>query len=220
MGGAFTLDHLVYLLWGVAWTVALTILAFLLGSAAGFGVMLLRTSRSRFLRNASLVYVQIIQGTPLLILLFLIYFGLSVVGIEMPPLIAAGISLMIYCSAFLGEIWRGCVEAVPRTQSEAAACLALSRWQTLVDVILPQAARIATAPTVGFFVQVLKNTSLASVVGFVELTRASQVINNSLFQPFLVFGLAGCLYFALCYPLSRWSRALERRLNVGRRQAA
>jgi polar amino acid transport system permease protein len=96
----------------------------------------------------------------------------------------------------------------------------LSRWQALVDVVLPQAARVATAPTVGFFVQVLKNTSLASVVGFVELTRASQVINNSLFQPFLVFGLAGCLYFALCYPLSRWSRALERRLNVGRRQTA
>lgn len=220
MGGAFTFDHLIYLLKGVAWTVVLTVLAFLLGSVAGFGVMLLRTARSRFLRNASLVYVQIIQGTPLLILLFLIYFGLSVVGIEMPPLVAAGISLMIYCSAFLGEIWRGCVEAVPRTQSEAAECLALSRWQTLIDVVLPQAARIATAPTVGFFVQVLKNTSLASVVGFVELTRASQVINNSLFQPFLVFGLAGCLYFALCYPLSRWSRALERRLNVGRRQAA
>jgi polar amino acid transport system permease protein len=220
MGGSFTLNHLIYMLQGVAWTVVLTALAFILGGVAGFGVMLLRTSRSGLVRKASLVYVQVIQGTPLLILLFLVYFGLSVVGIEMPPLVAAGVSLMIYCSAFLGEIWRGCVEAVPRTQSEAAECLALSQWQTLVDVILPQAARIATAPTVGFFVQVLKNTSLASVVGFVELTRASQVINNSLFQPFLVFGLAGCFYFALCYPLSRWSRALERRLNVGRRQTA
>jgi polar amino acid transport system permease protein len=220
MGGSFTLNHLVYLLQGVAWTVVLSALAFVLGGVAGFGVMLLRTSRSSFVRKASLVYVQVIQGTPLLILLFLVYFGLSVIGVEMPPLVAAGVSLMIYCSAFLGEIWRGCVEAVPRTQSEAAECLALTRWQTLVDVILPQAARIATAPTVGFFVQVLKNTSLASVVGFVELTRASQVINNSLFQPFLVFGLAGCFYFALCYPLSRWSRALERRLNVGRRQTA
>ena len=122
--------------------------------------------------------------------------------------------------AFLGEIWRGCVQSVPRTQSEAAECLGLTRWQTLVDVILPQAMRIATPPTVGFLVQVLKNTSLASVVGFVELTRASQVINNSLFQPFLVFGIAGALYFALCYPLSRLSRALERKLNVGRRQPA
>jgi polar amino acid transport system permease protein len=220
MMGSFTLNHVLYLLQGAAWTVVLTALAFLLGGVAGFGVMVLRTSRSRIVRRASLLWVQAIQGTPLLILLFVVYFGLGVVGIELPPLLAAAVSLMVYSSAFLGEIWRGCVEAVPRTQTEAAECLALSRWQVLFDVVLPQAARIAVPPTVGFFVQVLKNTSLASVVGFVELTRASQVINNSLFQPFLVFGLAGCLYFALCYPLSRWSRRLERKLNVGRRQPA
>jgi polar amino acid transport system permease protein len=218
--GGFTLVHLLYLLQATLWTVVLTVLAFGLGSLAGFVVMLARTARTRWVRAVSMIYVDIIQGTPLLIVLFLIYFGLAVVGIELPALLAAAISLMIYCSAFLGEIWRGCVRSVPRTQSEAAECLGLTRWQTLTDVILPQAMRIATPPTVGFLVQVLKNTSLASVVGFVELTRASQVINNSLFQPFLVFGIAGALYFALCYPLSRLSRALERKLNVGRRQPA
>jgi polar amino acid transport system permease protein len=218
--GGFTLVHFVYLLQATLWTVVLTVLAFGLGSLAGFVVMLARTARTRWIRAVSMIYVDIIQGTPLLIVLFLIYFGLAVVGIELPALLAAAISLMIYCSAFLGEIWRGCVQSVPRTQSEAAECLGLTRWQTLVDVILPQAMRIATPPTVGFLVQVLKNTSLASVVGFVELTRASQVINNSLFQPFLVFGIAGALYFALCYPLSRLSRTLERKLNVGRRQPA
>lgn len=218
--GGFTLVHFLYLLQATLWTVVLTVLAFGLGSLAGFVVMLARTARTRWIRAASMIYVDIIQGTPLLIVLFLIYFGLAVVGIELPALMAAAISLMIYCSAFLGEIWRGCVQSVPRTQSEAAECLGLTRWQTLTDVILPQAMRIATPPTVGFLVQVLKNTSLASVVGFVELTRASQVINNSLFQPFLVFGIAGALYFALCYPLSRLSRALERKLNVGRRQPA
>lgn len=218
--GGFTLIHLLYLLQATLWTVVLTVLAFGLGSLAGFVVMLARTARTRWIRAVSMIYVDVIQGTPLLIVLFLIYFGLAVVGIELPALLAAAISLMIYCSAFLGEIWRGCVQSVPRTQSEAAECLGLTRWQTLVDVILPQAMRIATPPTVGFLVQVLKNTSLASVVGFVELTRASQVINNSLFQPFLVFGIAGALYFALCYPLSRLSRTLERKLNVGRRQPA
>ena len=218
--GGFTLVHFLYLLQATLWTVVLTALAFGLGSLAGFLVMLARTARTRWIRAVSMIYVDVIQGTPLLIVLFLIYFGLAVVGIELPALLAAAISLMIYCSAFLGEIWRGCVQSVPRTQSEAAECLGLTRWQTLTDVILPQAMRIATPPTVGFLVQVLKNTSLASVVGFVELTRASQVINNSLFQPFLVFGIAGALYFALCYPLSRLSRALERKLNVGRRQPA
>ncbi|MCG5241544.1 amino acid ABC transporter permease [Azospirillum doebereinerae] len=220
MGGAFTFNHFVYLLQGMMWTVVLSALAFVLGGVAGFGVMLMRTARTRLLRQISFVFVQLVQGTPLLILLFVVYFGLGVVGIELPPLLAAGVSLMVYSSAFLGEIWRGCVESVPRTQWEASECLALTRWQTLVDVILPQAARIATPPTVGFLVQVMKSTSLASVVGFVELTRAAQVVNNSLFTPFLVFGIAGVLYFALCYPLSRWSRSLERKLNVGRRQAA
>ena len=218
--GGFTTNHLIYLLQGVGWTIVLSALAFVLGGVAGFGVMLLRTSRARWVRLAALVYVQIIQGTPLLILLFLIYFGLGVFGITVPALAAAGVALMVYCSAFLGEIWRGCIEAIPRTQSEAAECIALTRWQALIDVILPQALRIATPPTVGFFVQVVKSTSLASVVGFVELTRSAQVINNSLYEPFLVFGIAGAFYFALCYPLSRWSRALERKLNVGRRQLA
>src|SRR5690606_13599086 len=126
------------------------VLAFGLGSLAGFVVMLARTARTRWIRAVSMIYVDVIQGTPLLIVLFLIYFGLAVVGIELPALLAAAISLMIYCSAFLGEIWRGCVQSVPRTQSEAAECLGLTRWQTLTDVILPQAMRIATPPTVGF----------------------------------------------------------------------
>ena len=218
--GGFTYTHILYLLQATGWTVVLTLLAFVLGCFAGFFVMLARTAQTRWIRTASAIYVDIIQGTPLLIVLFLIYFGLALLGLELPAIVAAAISLMIYCSAFLGEIWRGCVQSVPRTQTEASECLGLTRWQTLIDVVLPQAMRIATPPTVGFLVQVLKNTSLASVVGFVELTRASQVINNSLFQPFLVFGIAGVLYFALCYPLSRLSRTLERKLNVGRRQPA
>ncbi|RKK04330.1 ABC transporter permease subunit [Pseudoroseomonas wenyumeiae] len=213
----FNWSYFGYLLYGAMWTLVLSALAFVLGGAAGFLVMLARTARSRLIRQISLVYVEVIQGTPLLVLLFIAYFGLGIFGIEVPPLVAAALSLMINASAFLGEIWKGCVEAVPRTQREAAECLALTRWQAFVDVILPQAARIATPPTVGFMVQMLKNTSLASVVGFVELTRAAQVINNSTIQPFLVFGIAGAMYFILCYPLTAWSRSLERTLNVGRR---
>jgi polar amino acid transport system permease protein len=213
----FNWSYFGYLLYGAMWTLVLSALAFVLGGAAGFLVMLARTARSRLIRQISLVYVEVIQGTPLLVLLFIAYFGLGIFGIEVPPLVAAALSLMINASAFLGEIWKGCVEAVPRTQREAAECLALTRWQAFVDVILPQATRIATPPTVGFMVQMLKNTSLASVVGFVELTRAAQVINNSTIQPFLVFGIAGAMYFILCYPLTAWSRSLERTLNVGRR---
>jgi polar amino acid transport system permease protein len=131
--------------------------------------------------------------------------------------VAASIALMIYVSAFLGEIWRGSVQSVEKTQWEASECLGFTRWQSLRLVIIPQAIKLSLPSTVGFLVQVIKSTSLASVVGFVELTRAGQIINNSLFQPFLVFALVGVLYFCLCYPLSLWSRAMERRLNVGNR---
>lgn len=217
MLGGFSFNHLIYLLDGLVWTVVLSVLAFLLGGIAGFFVMLCRISRFLWLRRAALVYIQIVQGTPLLIQMFILYFGLGVINISVPPLVAAGLGMMIYSSSYLGEIWRGSVESISRTQFEAAECLGLTRWQALRDVILPQALRIATPPTVGFLVQLVKNTSLASVVGFLELTRAAQVINNSLFQPFLVFGIAALLYFAVCYPLSVWSRSLERKLNVGRR---
>ncbi|MFC5758273.1 amino acid ABC transporter permease [Rhizobium sp. GCM10022189] len=217
MLGGFSFNHLIYLLDGLVWTVVLSALAFLLGGIAGFFVMLCRISRFPWLRRAALIYIQIVQGTPLLIQMFILYFGLGVVNISVPPLVAAGLGMMIYSSSYLGEIWRGSVESISRTQFEAAECLGLTRWQALRDVILPQALRIATPPTVGFLVQLVKNTSLASVVGFLELTRAAQVINNSLFQPFLVFGIAALLYFAVCYPLSVWSRSLERKLNVGRR---
>ena len=158
------------------------------------------------------------QGTPLLVTLFLFYFGLAVIGFDsLPAIVAAGLGLVVYSSAFLAEIWRGCLQSVPKTQWEAAECLALTRWQRMTRVILPQAMRIATAPTVGFLVQIVKNTSLASVVGFVELAQAGKLVNNTIFEPFTVFIIVAAFYFAICYPLSAWSRRLERKLNVGRR---
>ena len=209
--------HLLSLLQGALWTVALSLLAFLFGGIAGLAVALMRTSRSVWVRRASGLYVQIIQGTPLLIVMFLAYFGLSVMGFNLPAIVAASLSITVYAAAYLGEIWRGSIEAVPRTQWEAAATLGLSRTQSLALVIIPQALRIATPPTVGFMVQIIKNTSIASIVGFAELTYTGKVINNSTFQPFLVYVIVAAIYFCMCYPLSRWSRALERKLNVAHR---
>nr|WP_255428088.1 amino acid ABC transporter permease [Ramlibacter cellulosilyticus] len=205
------------MLQGAGWTLVLSLMAFVGGGLFGFLVALCRISPIRALRWLSTGYVQLVQGTPLLILMFLAYFGLSIVGLTLPALVAAGLAMTIYVSAYIGEIWRGCIQAVPRTQWEAAECLALSKPQRMRLVILPQALRIATPPTVGFMVQIVKNTSLASVVGFVELARAGQVVNNSIFQPFLVYMLVAGLYFLLCFPLSWWSRQLERRLVVAHR---
>ena len=204
------LGHIEFLLVAACWTLVLSLIAFIGGGITGFIVALLRTAPSAALRRTSGVYVQIVQGTPLLVILFLTYFGLPSVGFTMSPLSAAGLSLTIYVSAYLGEIWRGCLEFVPRAQWEAAECLALSKPQRLFKVILPQAVRIATPPTVGFSVQIIKNTSLASVVGFVELTRAGQLINNSIFEPFAVYLIVAAIYFCMCFPISILSRRLER----------
>ncbi|VVE48812.1 amino acid ABC transporter permease [Pandoraea morbifera] len=217
MIGNFSWTYFLYLVQSIGWTLVLSLIAFVLGSAGGFLVMLARISPRRWLRLPSQVFIEAIQGIPLLILLFIVYFGLSVYGFELPAIVAAALALMVYTSAYLGDIWRGCVEAMPRAQWEAAECLSFSRWQTLRLIIIPQAVRLSLPPTIGFLVQIIKMTSLASVIGFVELTRAGQIINNSIFQPFLVFSLVGVFYFALCYPLSRWSAALEDRLNVGNR---
>lgn len=121
----------------------------------------------------------------------------------------------LYASAFLGDIWHGSVLAVPPTQWEASRSLALSWGTTLRLVILPQAARIAVPPTIGFLVQLIKSTSLASIIGFVELVRAGQFINNATLNPLYVYGFVACVFFALCWPISKLSAGLETRLNRG-----
>jgi polar amino acid transport system permease protein len=158
-------------------------------------------------------YVAAFQGTPLLIQLFLAYFGLALMGIKTSAWTAAAIALTLYTSAFLVEIWRGCVQAIPRGQWEAADSLAMSTWQKLRHVVFPQALRIAVPPTVGFLVQVIKGTALASVIGFVEITKAGTMIANATFQPFIVYTWVAVLYFALCFPVSLYARRLERQLR-------
>ena len=185
------------------------------GGIVGFFVALARTSNFKALRIAAGTYIQVIQGIPVLMILFLSYYGLSLAGLELPPLFAAGASMTIYTSGYLAEIWRGCIQAVPKQQWEASESLALTRAQQYRYVILPQAIRISLPPTVGFAVQVVKNTSIASIIGFVELARAGQLINNATFQPFRVFVAVAILYFIVCYPLSQLSRWLERRLHAG-----
>ncbi|HYI05448.1 MAG TPA: amino acid ABC transporter permease [Reyranella sp.] len=209
-------NHFVYLIEAARWTILLSVIAFVGGAIVGLPIALMRVSKSRVLRALSSGYIQLIQGTPLLIILFLSYFGLGILGYKLDPLVAAGISFTIYAAAFLGEIWRGCIEAVPKTQWEASDCLGLNAFQQYAYVILPQALRIAIPPTVGFMVQIVKNTSLASVIGFVELARAGQIVNNSTFEPFAIFTAVAAIYFVLCYPLSIAARTLERRAHAGR----
>lgn len=210
---------LVSLLQGLLGTIILSLLTFLFGGLAGFAIALARISSVKPVRYAAQAYTQVVQGIPLLVLMGLAYFGPILAGIAaVPPLFAATLAMTLFASSYLGEMWYGALISVARSQWEAAECLGLTRWQRMTRVILPQALRIAIPPTVGFMVIIVKNTSVSSlVVGYAELTYNAKVINNATFQPFLYFGLAGLLYFLVCYPLSLKARSMERKLNVANR---
>jgi polar amino acid transport system permease protein len=190
----FTLwDILRNLLLAARWTLVLSLVAFVGGSVVGLGLLVLRLTGRYGADRLVAAYVQLFQGTPLLMQLFLLYFGLALAGLNTSAWIAAAVALTLYASAYLTEIWRGCVAAIPRGQWEASASLALSFGQQFRYVILPQARRIAIAPTVGFLVQVVKATALASVIGFVELTKAGGLIANVSYEPLLTYGCVALL---------------------------
>ena len=205
------------LLLAARWTVLLSLVAFAGGGIVGLLVLLMRTGKRPWARRLTQAYIELFQGTPLLMQLFLAFFGLALFGIEVPAWLAAGLALTFWTSAFLAEIWRGCVEAIPRGQWEASGSLAMNYVQQMRYVVLPQALRIAVAPTVGFGVQVIKGTALASIIGFTELSKAGTMIVNATFQPFTVYAAVALMYFALCWPLSQYSKMLERKFHAAHR---
>jgi len=204
------------LLLAARWTVLLSLIAFVGGGLVGLALLVARIAKLRGAEALVGGYVQLFQGTPLLMQLFLAYFGLALFGINVSPWVAAALALTLYTSAFLTEIWRGCVNAVPKGQWEASTSLALSFGEQLRYVILPQALKIAIPPTVGFLVQVIKGTALASVIGFIELTKAGTMISNATFRPFMVYSCVAIMYFLLCFPVSLYARKLERSMTRGR----
>ncbi|MGR0183088.1 amino acid ABC transporter permease [Azospirillum aestuarii] len=214
---AFGYNEFLFLVSAMQWTLALSAIAFVGGATVGLVIALARTSDIKAVRLAATGYIQLFQGTPLLMQLFLVFFGATVLGLDLNPWAAAALGLTLNASAFLGEIWRGCIQAVPRGQWEAASALGLRYPGLMRYVILPQAVKVAVPPTVGFLVQLIKSTSLAAIIGFTELTRAGQIVNNATFQPFLVFGIVAVLYFLMCWPLSLLSARLERRYALASR---
>lgn len=211
----FGLDELSYLLLAARWTLLLSLAAFAGGGALGLLVTILRVAPVRPLRWLAMGFIQLVQSIPVLMVLMLFYFGINLVGIRTDAWTAAVLAFSLSTSAFLAEIWRGCVQSVPKGQWEASRSLGLGFLRTMRLVVLPQATRIALPPTVGYMVQVVKGTSLAALIGFTELARAGTQMNTVTFQPVLVFGTVAALYFAMCWPLSLLARHLERRLKVG-----
>lgn len=205
-----------YLVLAMRWTILLALLALGGGGSIALVIAACGASGSRLLRTLARGYVGLVQGIPLLAWLFIFYFGLSIMGYSLPAWVAATLGFSVYAGAFLGEIWRGALISIPKTQWEAGRSIGLRFLEQLRHVIVPQAVRVAIPPTVGFTVQLIKNTSLAAVIGFVELTREGQLTTAATFQPFVVYLMVAALYFSLCYPLTVYSKALERKRRVAR----
>jgi len=209
----FGWPELLFLVFSIRWTILLSLIAFGGGGALGLVVATCRVAPSRILKRAMDVYITLFQGTPLLVQLLLVYYGSSFIGYTPNAWIAAAITFVLNTSAFFGEIWRGCIEAIPRTQWEAARALGLGYLPTLRLVILPQAMRLMVVPTVGYMVQIVKSTSVASLIGITEITRTAVMVNTVTFEPLQVFGTVCLVYFVICYPLSLLSNHLSRRID-------
>ena len=212
----FSAADIVYLIAAERWTVALALTAMAGGGLLGLVVAVFRVVPVRPVNWLAIGYINLIQGTPLLGQLFVFFFALPLIGLSVDSWTAAALSLSIYASAFFGEIWRGSLQSISQRQWEAGAALGLTYRQRLFNVVLPQAIRISVAPTVGFLVQLVKNTSLTALIGFIELTRASQIISGATFAPLPVYLSAASIYFVICFSISQLSQMLERRLRVAR----
>lgn len=213
----FSFSDLLFLLTALEWTFLMAGIALVCGAPVALFLALARSGRAIVPKYLASGIVELVQGIPLLGLLMFFYFGIPILlGTNVPAIVAVGAAYTMYTAVFLGDIWRGGIQAVRQAQWEAGACLGLSWFHQFVYIIAPQAFRIALPATVGFLVQLIKNTSLASVVGVVELARAGQLISAGTFQPLLVYLIVAAVYFAICFPLTTWSRKLEARLNGAR----
>jgi polar amino acid transport system permease protein len=144
--------------------------------------------------------------------LFVVYYGIALLGVSVEAWVAVAIAFTLHASAFLGEVWRGGIQAIPKGQTEAANALGLHYVSRMKDVVLPQAFKVSLPATIGFLVQLIKGTSLAAIVGFIELARAGQIVSNQTYRPLLIFGIVGAIYFIICWPLSLYGARLENRM--------
>lgn len=210
----FHTNMLVVLLSATQWTIYLSLTAFIGGGLIGLLFSVLKICPIVWLRCLATAYIWLFQSIPLLMLLFLTGLGIpAFFKIDVPPWLSATVSLTLFTSAYMSEVWRGALESVPSGQWEGGHALGLSFNQILFYIIAPQALRIATPPTVGFMVQVIKGTSMAYIIDYNDLMRWGKKIANSQLdgaEPYIVYPIVALIYFGLCFPLSQWSKSLER----------
>lgn len=203
-----------FILKGLGITVFLCFSSMILGTIIGFFIGIMRTSENKVLQYLSRGYVYIIRGTPLLMQLFFVYYGLPIVmGYPIPAFNTALIGLTIYASAYIAEIVKAGINSVDIGQKEAARALGMTYFQEFRRIVLPQAMKVIIPPISGFFIALIKDSSLVSAIGFMELTRSSKLVIARTFQPFTIYIVVAVIYFIICFTLSKTSKSIERRME-------
>lgn len=209
------LSHMIPLLKGAGVTICICLLATLFGLFIGFLVGLGSTSKNKIIRGVCQIYVNIIRGIPLLVILFMIYFGIPLLfrGTNISQSFASIGGLSIYAGAYIGEIVRGNILAVPKGQFEAATALGMNYFQKNIYIIFPQAIRTMIPALVGFLIALVKDSSLVSVIGYIDLTKAGKIVGNITVNPLATFSLVALLYFIICFSLSRLAKHFEEKFQ-------
>jgi len=208
-------NNMPFLMDGLWLTLTISFLALALSMALGLLVAVVRLSKNRGVSLIGATYVEIFRDTPVLVQLFWVYYVLPILmDIKITAFGAALVGLTLHSAAFLGEVYRAGIQAVPSGQVEAAKVLGLTRAQTFVRIVLPQAFRTILPPLVNNFVDLIKLSSLASVFAVGEITRKATELSAATFRPLEIFTFIALIYFFICWPLSMAMRHLERRLHV------
>ncbi len=213
----FTYPNLILLFDGALVTIGLSLAGLVGGTVIGALMVALRSVRGPIgwvTKSLSIVYVESLRRIPLLVILLFGFFGLALFGLEVSAIGAAAVGVIAFAGAYMAENIRGGLEAVRKQQWEAAAALGLTEYQQLRIVVLPQALRVIIPPSVGFFVGLIKDTSVATIVGFVELTHAGVIIRYRIGESFTVFAAIMAIYFFMCFPVARLGQWFERRLHA------
>jgi len=213
---AFGWNDLIPLLNGALLTIELCLTAGVIGSVIGVILGVARTSPRRVAKTISSIYINVIRGIPILVIIFFIFFGLPMLfpDLELSKFASAVVALTAFSAAYVGEVVRGSIEAVPAGQSEAAEALGFGYFRKLRYIILPQATKIAVPPGIGFIIGLIKDSSLVAVIGYIELTKAGSVVSNLTGDPITTFLIVGAMYFVICYGISLIGRWYEKRTGI------
>ncbi len=207
--------NLPYLLSGAKFTLALACLVILIGTFLGILLGLLKLSKNRLLRTPASFIIEFTRDTPIIMQMFFIFFGLPALGVRLNTFPSAALAMSLFAAGNTAEIVRGAVDSLPAGQFDAAKTLGMNYLQMMIYVIIPQALRRMIPPMMGLFTTLIKDTSLAAIIGAFELTRAGQEVIERTFRSLEIYLVVAAIYFIICYPLSYYTRKMEKRRMTG-----